>query len=79
MNNELFNLKRKVAHYKEVLANTEHYRQVWKESLKDDIIRLLEKVCQEIDLTARIELRPNLENLEAIALSLGVSQSGMFQ
>ena len=79
MNNELFNLKRKVAHYKEVLANTEHYRQVWKESLKDDIIRLLEKVCQEIDLTPRIELRPNLENLQAIALSLGVSQSGMFQ
>ena len=44
MNNGLFNLESKVAHYKEVLANTEHYRQVWKESLKDDIIRLLEKV-----------------------------------
>lgn len=76
---ERFNLKRKAAQYKEVLANTETYRKNWKEGLKESIIRFLEEIVKELELNGRVEVRPNLENLEAVVLSLGVTQSGMYQ
>ena len=76
---ERFNLKRKAAQYKEVLANTENYRKNWKEGLKENIIRFMEEIVKELELSGRVEVRPNLENLEAVVLSLGVTQSGMYQ
>jgi len=77
--NELFNFKRKIAHYQEVLANTTHYRKEWKEHLKDKIIQLLREAIEAGDLNARVEILNNVENLEAVVLSLGVAKSGMFQ
>lgn len=79
MRNELFNLSRKVAHYKEVLANTRDYRKKWEEGLRQTIIDFLSKACKEVELDATIELKDDVENMETVVLNLGQVKSGMFQ
>lgn len=76
---ELFNLKRKVGQYKEILQNTQDYRQAWKDSLKNFIISELDKLTKAVDLEAVIDIREDMENLEAIVLSLGDVESGISQ
>lgn len=76
---QLFNLKRKVNQYKEVLTNTEAYRQQWKESLKDRIESFLQQLADQSELNAQIETRSDIENLEAVVLSLGEVKSGLFE
>lgn len=73
------NLQRKVNQYKEVLQNTENYRQVWKEELKEQIKLFLQKALETTGLDAKLEERAEMENLEAIVLSLGESKSGMYE
>lgn len=76
---ELTNLKRKVDQYKQIVANSRTYRSVWKESLKDVITSQLENIIKEVGLeTATIECRCEVENLEAIVLSLGTVKSGIY-
>lgn len=79
MNREYTNLKKKVSHYQEVLTNTRSYRQVWKDELKDKIVQQLETIIKEVELPAKIEVKSDLENLEAIVFSLGTVKSGMYQ
>ena len=79
MDTQFFNLNRKVNQYKEVLQNTLDYRQVWKEQLRDHIQQILEKMVEATKLDARVVVRSEMENLEAIVLSLGQSKSGMYQ
>ncbi len=76
---DLFNLNRRISHYKEILSNTETYRKAWQEQLKDEIVRFLNEVNQQFELNARIDIRTDLENLEAVVFSLGASKSGMYQ
>lgn len=76
---ELFNLKQKITHYKNVLQNTQNYRAVWKESLRDEIVGKLKGLVELTGLEAKIDVRSEMENLEAIVLSLGEAKSGMFQ
>jgi hypothetical protein len=76
---ELFNLKRKVELYKEVLANTEHYRERWKADLKPMIVNLLQTMAEEVELKIKVEEKVQMENLEAVVMSLGTTKSGMFQ
>jgi hypothetical protein len=76
---QLFNLKRKVSQYKEVLSNTASYRNVWKESKRTEIEQTLKEINDAIGLDARIETRSEIENLEAVVLTLGQSKSGMYQ
>ncbi len=75
----LNNLKRRVNQYQEILANTIQYRKTWKEGLKDQIVDLLKNMSKETGLGATVETKADLENLEAIVLSLGDSKSGMYQ
>lgn len=79
MKNELFSLSRKVAAYKEVLAQTRAYRQSWKDGLKDKLVKFLENSVKEVDMPATVTVRSELENMEAVALSLGDVKSGMYQ
>lgn len=76
---DLSNLKRKVGFYQEVLNNTISYREVWEKSLKNDIRTQLEAMVKETGLTATVELKENLENLEALVLSLGQAKSGIYE
>ncbi len=79
MRNDLFNFSRKVAQYKETLAQTNAYREAWKNGLKDKLIKFLEESINEVGLEAKVETRTQLENMEAIVLSLGDVKSGMYQ
>ena len=76
---DLFNLKRKVDAYKEVLENTKSYRQQWHQHLKDSIIQTLEAVIKETGLEATISTKGEIDNLEAVVLSLGDMASGLSQ
>lgn len=79
MENQLFNLQRKVAQYKEVLQNTRIYREVWIESLRETIKARLTEITTATGLEAIVEERNQMENLAAVALSLGEVKSGMYQ
>ncbi|MFT5168841.1 MAG: hypothetical protein ACI8P3_004086, partial [Saprospiraceae bacterium] len=76
---ELNNLKRKVGTYKDIMTNTRAYRDVWKNSLRDQIISVLEMMVKGCELDATVQLRSDMENLEAIVLSLGDVKSGIWQ
>lgn len=77
MDKELQNLQRKVNHYQEVLANTKAYRKVWVEELSQKILDQLNYIMGQVGLDAKVEVRSDLENLEAIDLNLGTVRSGM--
>ena len=74
---ELRNLINKVNRYEEVKSNTEEYRQVWKDSLKDEIISQLEKMVEVTELKAKVIVKSHIENLGAIVLTLGDQKSGL--
>ncbi|MCB0663941.1 MAG: hypothetical protein KDC24_14435 [Saprospiraceae bacterium] len=74
---EITNLKRKVDRYKEVLGNTKSYREKWKTELKKHISDQLTALAEAAGLTVEIEERSGIQNLEAIALSLGTEVSGL--
>lgn len=76
---ELRNLRRKVDDYNNVLQNTITYRETWKATLKDFIISHLEELSEEVKLDGKIEVKSQLENLDAVVFSLGDVQSGMYQ
>ena len=76
---QAFNLQRNVNQYKEVLNNTQTYRQAWKEGLREEIKHILTALIELTGLEAKVELRSEIENLEAVMLTLGQSKSGMYQ
>ena len=77
MDLELSSLKRKVDRYNEVLENTESYRKVWVDSLSQKILDQLNYIIGQVGLNGKVEVRAQLENLEAIDLTLGTVRSGM--
>lgn len=79
MKDELFNFSRKVAQYREVLSNTKSYRAAWDDGLKQMLINFLTNSTKEVGLEAKVVTREEIENLEAVVLSLGDVKSGMFQ
>lgn len=76
---DLFNLQRKVNAYKEVLNNTENYRQEWKTHLRDTIINTLTEIVTATGLDATVMTKLEIDNLEAVILSLGDMGSGLTQ
>ena len=79
LDTEIFNLQRKVDQYKEVLQNTVKYREEWKASLREKIRSTLQHLVTATKLEAEIIIRSEIENLEAVVLTLGTAKSGMFQ
>lgn len=76
---DLFNIKRKVNLYQEILGNTIAYRKAWYDELKDRIVKQLQHIIDETELEATIDIKDDMENLEAILFSLGQSKSGIYQ
>ncbi len=74
---DIQNLQRKVEHYKEVLQNTKHYREIWKKELKKNIVGQLHALAELGGLTASIQEVNDIRNLEAVTLTLGTSESGL--
>ena len=71
------NLQKKVERYKEVLDNTNKYRLAWKTELKTFIINQLQTLIDASGMTATVEERGELSNMEAVVLSMGISESGL--
>lgn len=76
---ELFNLKRRVAQYQEVLQNTENYRQAWHTHLRDFIETNLRQIAEAVGLQCEVKVHAPMENLEAVVLTLGSVESGLSQ
>ena len=74
---DTLNLKRKVTRYKEVLQNTINYRKAWKSTLRKNISEQLRALAAAGGLDAKVEIRDDIKNLEAVALTLGVAESGL--
>ena len=74
---ELANLKKRAAAYREVLHNTTAYRQDWKVELRQTIFDQLRELVKEAELDATVEVKEGVENLEAVVLDLGQSKSGI--
>jgi hypothetical protein len=79
MDAQLFNLKRRVDRYKEVLQNTENYREMWKTELRAGVVKHLKSLLEVTGLDAEVEEHDELKNLESIVLTLGSTRSGLFQ
>jgi len=67
----------KVEKYNSILSNTTNYRKDWCDSLKIMIQDELNKVIKETNLSAYVELKDDIENLEVISFSLGTEISGI--
>ncbi len=74
---EYRNLKKKAAKYLALLAKTSQYRTEWKESLREMIRGQLQRVIDETGLPGEVEVKDELQNLEAIVLTLGQVESGI--
>lgn len=74
---DLQSLAKRTAQYREILANTESYRKIWKENLKATIQTVLLEMNDVVGLGGEIELHDRMDNLEAIQFTLGTTMSGM--
>lgn len=70
-------LKRKVERYHEVLKNTQRYREVWSATLKKSIADQLRELVESGGLPATVQEVGDIQNLEAVILTLGTSASGL--
>lgn len=71
-------LKRKVQEYYAILANTQSYRQVWKDNLKQEIIDNLKSMMEATSLKAKILTPDKIGNAEAVVLAMGKEASGLY-
>ncbi len=75
---ELGTLISKVNKYKQVLDNTNKYREAWHTEVKPTLITTLEEILKLSTLPkGEITVKENVENLEAVVLDLGRSSSGI--
>jgi hypothetical protein len=74
---DALNLRRKVSRYQEVLQNTQRYRETWTSELKQTIQEQLKSLTDASGLPANVEVRSDIQNLEAVTLTLGSSASGL--
>lgn len=74
---DLGSLPSKIERYKQLLQNTMDFRKTWKNDSKALIQNTLEYIVKETGLQAKVELKENIENLEAVVLDLGRSSSGL--
>ncbi len=72
-------IKKKVEEMNAVLKNTVDYRKKWNEKLKKMIIDNLEKIVKESGLNAEVIVHDQFSGLEAISLSIGSIDSGIFE
>ena len=70
-------LEQKVSTYNGILKNTENYRKDWSEGLKEMIVKNLNNIIDKTKLSAYVEVKDDIENLEVINFSLGTEVSGI--
>ena len=73
------NLKNKVKNYNTVLENTNKYREIWNESLREQIKTDLIDICGEGGLKIELSDSDQFSNLNAIICTLGNVRSGIYE
>jgi hypothetical protein len=73
------NLKNKVKNYEIVIENTTRYREIWQESLKQQVREDLEAICTEAGIKYELIENSQYINLDSLILSLGNTKSGIYQ
>ncbi|KXK38725.1 MAG: hypothetical protein J5I52_01890 [Saprospiraceae bacterium] len=77
---DLGTLISKANKYKQILKNTELYREAWHKDIKPKLTETLGKMVEEIKFPkAEVIVRDNFENLESVTLDLGRSSSGIYE
>ena len=71
------NVKSKAVQYQKVIENTIRYREEWHDTTRKMLEEQLEAIIEETGLKATIEHKDDLDNLQAVALSLGQAASGI--
>ncbi|MCR6720779.1 MAG: hypothetical protein NVV59_10910 [Chitinophagaceae bacterium] len=66
-----------VNEYNQILANTVNYREQWQTKTRDQLKQYFETIIAETGLKARVYVRGQIENLEAIVFDLGRVSSGL--
>lgn len=66
-----------VNEYGQVLENTIAYRAQWQQQTREAIREIFSQVITQSGLKAKVLVRGQIENLEAIVLDLGRSSSGL--
>ncbi|MBK8698923.1 MAG: hypothetical protein IPN29_05040 [Saprospiraceae bacterium] len=77
MSLELGGLISKASAYKNVVANTLKYRELWHSGLKPLVVSTFEEIILKTEIRAEVKIQDKIENLEAIVLDLGKSSSGI--
>ena len=62
----------KVSTYNSILSNTQSYRKDWSENLRKTIEDTLNEIIKGTELSAYVEIKDDIENLEVITLSQGL-------
>jgi hypothetical protein len=70
-------LIQRVKQYQSILENTRQYREQWQQELRQAITDGLNEAIEKTGLSAKVELRSDVKNLEAIVFSLGAGSSGL--
>ncbi len=74
---DLANLKKRTEIYHDVLKNTQDYRKVWTDSLRQMIGESLAHMASLVGLKGEIVVHEKMDNLEAVQFTLGSALSGM--
>ncbi len=69
----------KVQDYKTVRSNTKEYRDAWHSEIKPMLHSNLEQIIKESGLSATVEEKTEMDNLEAVVVDLGQEESGISQ
>ena len=72
-------LRQRIEKYHKVLQSTISYRETWKKELKLFVKQTLELIVAETGLRAQVVEKNEFENLEAVILSLGQQDSGIYE
>lgn len=69
----------KVQDYKTVRNNTKEYRDAWHSEIKPMLHSNLEAIIKESGLSAIVEEKTEMDNLEAVVVDMGQEESGISQ
>jgi len=69
----------KVKTYESIRKNTVQYREAWVNKIKPMLHEELNKIIKETGLSAEVEEKTEMDNLEAVVLDMGQEESGISQ
>jgi len=76
---KLTSLKEKIKFMNVVLKNSKNYRKTWNSSTKDFIFNNLETIIKKTKLKADVQYSDHIQGLEAVSMSLGYVESGIYE